>query len=41
MTLTSSASRVDNIRKSLAGLKMPRALEMLDATLTRSRRKSI
>lgn len=35
MTLTSSASRVDNIRKSLVGLKMPRALEMLDATLRR------
>ena len=35
MTLTSSASRVDNIRRSLVSLKMPRALEMLDATLRR------
>lgn len=34
MTLA-AASRVDNIRKSLVGLKMPRALEMLDATLRR------
>jgi hypothetical protein len=34
MTLGSS-SRVDNIRHSLVGLKMPRALEMLDATLRR------
>jgi DNA replication protein DnaC len=35
MTLTSASSRVDNIRHSLVGLKMPRALEMLDATLRR------
>ena len=35
MTLTSTASRVDNIRQSLVGLKMPRVLEMLDATVTR------
>jgi DNA replication protein DnaC len=34
MTLT-TASRVDNIRHSLVGLKMPRALEMLDTTLRR------
>ena len=41
MTLTSSASRVDNIRHSLASLKMPRALEMLDATLRRIERGEI
>jgi len=41
MTLTSSASRVDNIRHSLVGLKMPRALEMLDATLRRIERGEI
>src|SRR3981081_1598716 len=35
MTLTSPSSRVDNIRHSLVSLKMPRALEMLDATLRR------
>lgn len=35
MTLSSASSRVDNIRRSLVGLKMPRALEMLDATLRR------
>ena len=35
MTLTSASSRVDNIRHSLVILKMPRALEMLDATLRR------
>jgi len=35
MTLASASSRVDNIRRSLVGLKMPRALEMLDATLRR------
>ena len=35
MTFASAASRVDNIRHSLVGLKMPRALEMLDATLRR------
>lgn len=35
MTLTTSSSRVDNIRRSLVNLKMPRALEMLDATLRR------
>lgn len=33
MTLPTSSARVDNIRHSLVGLKMPRALEMLDATL--------
>ena len=35
MTTATAASRVDNIRHSLVGLKMPRALEMLDATLRR------
>ena len=35
MMLTTASSRVDNIRRSLVGLKMPRALEMLDATLRR------
>ena len=35
MTHTSPSSRVDNIRHSLVGLRMPRALEMLDATLRR------
>jgi DNA replication protein DnaC len=33
--MTSSSSRVDNIKASLVGLRMPRALEMLDATLRR------
>jgi len=35
MTLASASSRIDNIRHSLVGLKMPRAIEMLDATLRR------
>ena len=35
MTFASASARVDNIRHSLVGLKMPRALEMLDATLRR------
>jgi hypothetical protein len=35
MTLATASSRVDNIRRSLVSLKMPRALEMLDATLRR------
>ena len=35
MTLATVSSRVDNIRHSLVGLKMPRALEMLDTTLRR------
>ncbi len=35
MTLATASSRIDNIRHSLVGLKMPRALEMLDATLRR------
>src|SRR5258708_16987828 len=35
MTLVTASARVDNIRRSLVGLKMPRALEMLDATLRR------
>ena len=35
MTLASPSARVDNIRHSLVGLRMPRALEMLDATLRR------
>lgn len=35
MIPASPSSRVDNIRHSLVGLKMPRALEMLDATLRR------
>ena len=33
MTSATASSRVDNIRRSLVGLRMPRALEMLDATL--------
>jgi hypothetical protein len=33
--MATAASRVDNIRHSLVGLKMPRVLEMLDATLRR------
>lgn len=33
--LGAASSRVDNIRRSLVGLKMPRALEMLDVTLRR------
>ena len=28
MTLATASSRVDNIRRSLVGLKMPRALEI-------------
>jgi DNA replication protein DnaC len=35
LTLATASSRIDNIRHSLVGLKMPRALEMLDATLRR------
>ncbi|WP_458733201.1 IS21-like element helper ATPase IstB [Sphingobium xenophagum] len=35
MTLQAASERVNNIRKSLVSLKMPRALEMLDATLRR------
>jgi hypothetical protein len=35
MISASPSSRVDNIRNSLVALKMPRALEMLDATLRR------
>jgi hypothetical protein len=35
MTLVTASARVDNIRRSLVGLKMPRALEMLDAALRR------
>lgn len=35
MIPASPSSRVDNIRHSLVALKMPRALEMLDATLRR------
>ena len=35
MIPASPSSRVDNIRHSLVGLRMPRALEMLDATLRR------
>lgn len=35
MTLLAASGRVDNIRRSLVGLKMPRALEMLDTTLRR------
>lgn len=35
MTLTTASARVDNIRRSLVSLKMPRALEILDATLRR------
>jgi DNA replication protein DnaC len=41
VTLTRSASRVDNIRHNLVGLNMPRALEMLDATLRRIERGEI
>jgi DNA replication protein DnaC len=33
LTSATASSRVDNIRRSLVGLRMPRALEMLDATL--------
>jgi DNA replication protein DnaC len=33
--MTSSSLRVDSIKASLVGLRMPRALEMLDATLRR------
>jgi DNA replication protein DnaC len=35
MIPASPSSRIDNIRHSLVALKMPRALEMLDATLRR------
>ena len=35
MMLQAASERVNNIRKSLVSLKMPRALEMLDATLRR------
>jgi DNA replication protein DnaC len=35
MSFAAASSRVDNIRKSLVGLRMPRALEMLDVTLRR------
>jgi DNA replication protein DnaC len=35
MMPATASSRVDSIRHSLVGLKMPRALEMLDATLRR------
>jgi hypothetical protein len=35
MTLASASARVDTIRRSLVSLKMPRALEILDATLRR------
>ena len=35
MTLGAAASRADNIRHSLLGMKMSRALERLDATLRR------
>jgi hypothetical protein len=33
MTQGPAASRVDNIRRNLVQLKMPRALEMLDPTI--------
>jgi DNA replication protein DnaC len=35
MTQGPAASRIDNIRRSLVHLKMPRALEMLDPTIRR------
>jgi len=35
--MTMHASTIDSIRKSLVGLRMPRALEALDATLLRER----
>lgn len=35
MMLQAASERVDSIRKNLVSLKMPRALEMLDATLRR------
>lgn len=35
MTIEMQSARVDSIRKSLVSLRMPRALEMLDATLRR------
>ena len=41
MTFAAAASRIDNIRHSLVGLKMPRALEMLDATLRQIERGQI
>ena len=33
--MTGAATTLESIRKSLVGLRMPRALEMLDATLRR------
>lgn len=36
--MTMHASTIDSIRKSLVGLRMPRALEALDATLRRASR---
>jgi len=35
MTIHTQPTALDSIKKSLVGLKMPRALEMLDATLRR------
>ena len=35
MNSTAPSSRIDSIRRSLVNLKMPRALEILDATLRR------
>jgi hypothetical protein len=35
MTIHTQPTALDNIKKSLVALKMPRALEMLDATLRR------
>jgi DNA replication protein DnaC len=41
MMLATASSRIDSIRRSLVGLKMPRALEMLDATLRRIEQSQI
>ena len=35
MTIHTHPTALDNIKKSFVALKMPRALEMLDATLRR------
>ncbi|RWP02734.1 MAG: hypothetical protein EOQ99_22905 [Mesorhizobium sp.] len=39
--MTIHASTIDSIRKSLVGLRMPRALEALDATLRRMKQGEI
>ena len=35
MTIHTQPAAIDSVKKSLVALKMPRALEMLDATLRR------